>query len=353
MKMHAGCVALLAAGLVGCGGVAGTVDAIGEGAEALVVPSAVANMVPSGVVESTGNLYWTRNTLSGGAAPGGSLPLRWTGRVYRAGKTSAPGQETVLYSETGSGFGSSFGNITFANYGGVWYGYFLATSFGGTVVKRVPLDGSSPAITFGDAPSLASASSPLLSDGMYLYFSGANGLYAAPLDGGRTVTVTPTAGVTSFGFDRAHVYFGVGNELRSAWKPNYGNGNTWVRTFSEPIVSIFVSPGADNEDSATSAVIGTTHSVVLWTQLNNRFAPGFYSLEYRPSASISSVSAGGSHVMWTECDAAANTCYVGDRDLGQVSWPVRTLVQTGARSIMGDASQMFFVDNYALERLAH
>jgi hypothetical protein len=183
MRMRGGFVALWVAALVapvGCGGVGGTVDENGVVSEAVTVPTAVANMVPAGVVQSTGNLYWTRNTITGPS------PLRWTGRVYRAAKTNVPGQETVLYTEGGGGLGSSFGNITFANYGGVWYGYFLATYKGsGTYVKRVPLDGSSAATTFGDAPSLASAGSRILSDGMYLYFYGANGLYAAPLDGAR------------------------------------------------------------------------------------------------------------------------------------------------------------------------
>src|SRR5689334_15067662 len=73
-------------------------------AEALT-PSTVANMAPAGLVESTGNLYWTRNTLVS------VIPRRYTNTVYRASKGSVPGQEAVLYSEQSSS--AAFGNIAF------------------------------------------------------------------------------------------------------------------------------------------------------------------------------------------------------------------------------------------------
>jgi hypothetical protein len=336
--MGAGWVALLAAGLVGCGGVTGSGDEIGDVTGELVVPSAVANMVPSGVVQSTGNLYWTRNEGSTG------FPIRWTGRVYRAGKDNVPGHETVLYSESG-GLGASFGNITFANDGGVWYGYFLASYFrSGTYIKRVPLDGSSPAITFGQAPSSASAGSQLLSDGMYLYYYGPNGLYAAPINGGPTVTVVAIPGITSIGFDRAHIYFSVGNDLHWAWKPNFGNATFDFKTFPEPIVSIFVSPGADNDDSKTTVDIATTHSV---THMVHGL---FTSIGTNPNYTISSIAAEGEHLMWTWCNSQS-TCYLVDHNFAGSS--TGTLVQSGAHSVMGDGSSIFFIDNYALERLAH
>jgi hypothetical protein len=352
MKMRAGYVALLAAGLLsplGCG-VGGAVDDNGTVTEELVVPSAVANMVPSGVVQSTGNLYWTRNVLSGGVG----LPLRWNGRVYRAGKSNIPGQEAVIYSEAGV-LGSSFGSITFANYNGVWYGYFLATyRFGGTVIKRVPLDGSGGAITVDDA-LMASPGSALQSDGAYLYFYGANALYAAPLAGGSTVTVSATAGINSFGFDRAHLYYSAGNQLFTTLKPNYGTFTRAIATFDEPVASVFVNPGADNDDAATSIAIGTTHSAILWTQSANH-SPGLTTLATNPYFSINSVTATGTHVMWTWCSSTGSTsCYVANQNRATQGMNVYsgTQVQTGARSIMADGSQMFFVDNYAFERLAY
>jgi len=352
MKMRARYVALAAAGFLsslGCSATGSAIDENGVLSEAVNVPAAVANGEPSGVVESTGNLYWTRNTMTG------TFPYRWVGRVYRAAKTSVPGQETVLYSETGSAIGSSFGNITFANDGGVWYGYFLATYYrSGTYVKRVPLDGSSPAITFGDAPSLASPGSPIVSDGMYLFFYGPNGLYAAPLDGGRTITVAATAGITGIGFDRAHLFFSAGNVVHWAFKPNYGNASGVVYTMSEPVAAIGVSAGADNDDSKTTITVGTTNRVYLLSYATGHVTELADGLRFGTSPHVTSVSSVGTRALWTCCDAN-NSCWANNMDTATQDFNhfQGLLVQTGAREIMGDATQMFFIDDYALERLAY
>ena len=54
-----------------------------------------------------------------------------------------PGQEILLYSEPGC----IFGDITFAQVDGVWWGYFFSTSPGGTAaIKRVSLTGGPAAV---------------------------------------------------------------------------------------------------------------------------------------------------------------------------------------------------------------
>ncbi|HEY1587966.1 MAG TPA: hypothetical protein VGH63_19840, partial [Polyangia bacterium] len=131
-------MALVAATLlspVGCGVGTDPGDP-GVAAEALTGPTAVANMSPSGVVESTGNLYWTENTRA-------TRLRQYTASVYRSSKTSNPGQETVLYSESSIGSPVTFGNITFALVDGVFYGYFVASYSTGSIIKRVPLAGGS------------------------------------------------------------------------------------------------------------------------------------------------------------------------------------------------------------------
>jgi hypothetical protein len=350
MKMHARYVALLAAGLsstVGCGAVGGVVEENGVVAEALNVPSAVATGEPNGLVESTGNLYWTRNATTG------AFPYRWVGRVYRAAKTSTPGQEVLLYSETGT-IGSSFGNITFANYGGVFYGYFVASYLrNGTYIKRVPLDGSSAAITFGDTPSLASPSSQILSDGMYLFFYGANGLYAAPLDGGHTLTIATASGITGIGIDRAHVYYSVGNQLHWLFKPNYGSGGGAISGLSAPITSMYVNAGADNDDLKTTIAATTATKVYQWSW-NDGWNGLADATRYGTPPQFNSVSAAGSRVMWTSCDVN-NVCFVQNMNPSTQDFNHFQFVQTqtGTRSIMGDETNMFFIDDYGLERLAY
>jgi hypothetical protein len=80
---------------------------------------------PDGLILSTGNLYFTYHDAA-------------TASVWRAAQTAVPGQEILLYSEPGV----RFGDIVFANVGGVFWGYFFSDDGGGNVsIKRVPLTG--------------------------------------------------------------------------------------------------------------------------------------------------------------------------------------------------------------------
>lgn len=344
MKMSARYALFLTAALLSPLGCGGALDANGNGevGEELTVPSAVANMVPAAVVESTGNLYWTRNSFS-------ATTFRWSGQVYRTGKTSSPGQEIAIYSESGT-IGSSFGDLCYANVNGVWYGYFLATSrFAGTQIKRVPLDGSSPAVSLGQVPAVAS--SRLLTDGTYLFYYDANALYAEPIGGGSPITVAQVAGINTLGFDRTHLFFSSGSQVYWAFKPNFGNRVVAYPSVPEPVTSLFVVPGADNDDTLTTVTIGTTHMVLqeshagLITHIDWRYSGG---------PQVNSVSAAGSRILFTYFYPSTSTYYVAYKDVSlNMNNFTGRLEQSGARSIMGDASNMFYVDNYALERLAY
>ena len=82
----------------------------------------VSSRKPSGLVLSTGNLYFTSHDAAGAA-------------VWRTSQTSVPGQEGVLYWEQGA----KFGDIVFAQVNGVFFGYFFAQKAGVIRIKRVPL----------------------------------------------------------------------------------------------------------------------------------------------------------------------------------------------------------------------
>ena len=85
---------------------------------------------PDGLILSTGNLYFTYHDAA-------------TASVWRAAQTAVPGQEILLYSEPGV----RFGDIVFANVGGVFWGYFFSDDGGGNVsIKRVPLTGGAATI---------------------------------------------------------------------------------------------------------------------------------------------------------------------------------------------------------------
>jgi hypothetical protein len=352
-------VAVVAAGLLaplGCGGTGGALDDTGVAAEALTGPTVVANMSPAGLVESTGNLYWTRNIITG------PFPFRWQGRVYRAAKTNVPGQETVLYSESGS-LGSSFSNIAFANDHGVWYGYFIANyKTSGTYIKRVPLDGSSGAVNIGPYPGIASANSPLLSDGTYLYFYGSDAIYQMPLDGSAAYYVARVNYITAFALDTQHVYFAQGNTQQNtggpvyaAYKPNnYNQVYSVIATTSLPVTAMATHPGANGNDANTAVYWSAGPSIYRYKQASGASLFSSASgagLGY--PTTTTSLSFDGTNVDWTWSDTNSN-CWVAYKYSADFSLGYGTLTYVGtngARSVMGDASQIFYVDNAALERL--
>jgi len=341
-------MALVAATLlsgVGCGVGTDPGDP-GVETESLTGPTAVANMSPSGVVESTGNLYWTKNSST-------IFPRSYSAQVYRAAKTNVPGQETILYQESSiSPF--SFGNITFANVGGVWYGYFIATyRIGGTVIKRVPLDGSSAAVTLGSAGQWASAGSPLQTDGTYLYYYGSDGMYAAKMDASAAWLLYPVSGVTSFGLDSQHIYFAAGTTVYRTYKPNVAFYSNVLTTTTDPVTQLAVQPGAAS-DATTVVYFSAGQNILQYSQsggVSGFSNPGGFGMVYPQTTT--SLSIGGTNVLWSWCDASAR-CSVGYR--GEADWiGFGTLkgVASGARQVVGDSTRIFYVDNSAFERLSY
>lgn len=145
----------------------------------------VSSRKPSGLILSTGNLYFTSHDAAGAA-------------VWRTSQTSVPGQESILYWEQGA----KFGDIVFAQVNGVFFGYFFAEKGGVISIKRVPLSGGN-AITLANVTSIDIANSRrnLLTDGINLYWQDADSVNKMPVGGGavtvldQTTPSTPTAGI--------------------------------------------------------------------------------------------------------------------------------------------------------------
>lgn len=351
MRSHVSSMALVAAALLsplGCG--VGTDPAeTGVEAEALTGPTAVANMSPSGIVESTGNLYWTRNSFT-------VFPRRgYSAQVFRAAKTNVPGQETVLYSESSiSPF--NFGNITFAMVNGVWYGYFIANyRTGGTYIKRVPLDGSSGAVTLGLANTTISAGSPLATDGSHLFYYGPDGMYAMTMDGLNGYRYSSVTNVSALGIDALHIYWAEGTNVYRALKPPYSPYTTLIATTTDPVTQISVLPGSP-DDNTTTVYYASGQYVSQWSQTNGAaLFTGAYGFGFvNPVTATSlSVSSGGTNVVWTWCDTSSH-CWVGYRGENDfIGFGTITSVAAGARQAVGDATRIFYVDNSAFERFSY
>jgi len=149
---------------------------------------------PSGMILSTGNIYFTTNDESGA-------------HVYRMGQTDNPGQERELYHEP---LGSLFGDITFAEVGGAFFGYFFAKNGGDITIKRISLDGSQVATVLtppiNDMDILITHHN-LVTDGNFLYWQQSTTVKKMSVNGGEIITLdpcepnTPTAGVYLQGKD--------------------------------------------------------------------------------------------------------------------------------------------------------
>lgn len=167
---------------------------------ALTVPpiATVAYSRPSGLIASTGNLYWTSTSVNE-FGPDVST-------VWRASKSNVPGQEIALYQESGDD--RNFGDIVYANVGN-WYGYFVANYLtpSGLVsqIKRVPLTGGA-AVVIATAPSPGARD--LHTDGTTLYWVDGGGIRSVPIGGGAVKTLYASAFVARISLAKDHVYYG-------------------------------------------------------------------------------------------------------------------------------------------------
>jgi hypothetical protein len=160
--------------------------------------SELAASSPAGLVQSTGNLYWTANSRSG---------ADYVGTVYRASKSNIPGQETVLYQQQ-SATPLNFGEIKWAEVGGQFYAYFVVNfpSKGISKIERVSLSGG-PASVLHKSPAPV-GDRELVTDGTNLYWADAAGIRELPI-GGASKVKTLVHGTTfqNVALDNTYVYY--------------------------------------------------------------------------------------------------------------------------------------------------
>jgi hypothetical protein len=208
------------------------VRAPGSAALLPVSTSTVAFVSPSGLIASTGNLYWTSYELNEFASDSAT--------VWRAGKDNVPGNERVLYRESGdrSGF-YYFGNIVYAN-PGAFYGYFIANySDGGfptSQIKRVSLAGGA-AIVLANSPASV-GSRDLVTDGATLFWADAQGIRSLPVVGGTVKTLVATSSVARISLDASYLYYAEGSRISRV--PKSGGAPTTVLFASNLVTALYV-----------------------------------------------------------------------------------------------------------------
>ena len=309
-------VALCAAAVALAG--AGAADASAAG------PFTLAYTGVDRLEQSTGNLYWTSHYVNEFGPSAAS--------VYRASKTTSPGQEKALYTEYANGW-FYFGDLTYA-YTYDYHAYFVANYPSSNVsrIKRVPLAGGS-AVTLATSPGFVGLRD-IATDGVNLYWADTKGLQKMAIGGGAVTTLVAGYNVSSVAVDATRVYYSDGQWLRSV-----------VKTGGSPKVYA----GGSTAVTAMHLYQGSAVSTIYWAEQNAAIrsvstSGGYITTHQAPIGGrrASSVFFDGTRVLWTDCAYPnGNACAVRKRQWS-ATWSLS--VGVGAGNVQGDAGAMFWGD---------
>ncbi len=171
---------------------------------------ALAQSAPAGLVQSTGNLYWTANTrglVFKQRHTDVKAHLQYIATVWRASKSNVPGQERALYQEA-SFSQVQFGAIKWALVDGQYYGYFVANypDQGISMIKRVSLAGGT-AVTLATSPGQI-GDRDLVAGATNLYWADSTGIRKMPINGGAIKTLVRGTTFERLALDGSYVYYG-------------------------------------------------------------------------------------------------------------------------------------------------
>jgi glucuronoarabinoxylan endo-1,4-beta-xylanase len=300
-----------------------------------VGPPVVSLRQPDGMILSTANLYFTSHDELGA-------------HVFRTAQTSSPGQEIELYREPP---GNRFGDIVFANVGGVFYGYFFAMDSSGQVfIKRVPLTGSSEATKLTPPlPNIDIVNSHhnLATDNVNLYWQDVSSIKKIPIDGVSNASAiitldqatpnTPTAGVYLRGATIVYAsvaavrYVPTSGPITIPLVRTIANANTTVTT----ILPVANGTYWGDRNGAIQLQLGTTTHTI---QGNSGLVP--------TSLGTNGFTAGGA-LVWTQC--ASSTCQMRLHfPSGDTTFPVGNHA-LGAS--INSSGHVFWGDDFGVHRL--
>ncbi len=284
---------------------------------------------PTGLIQSTGNLYWTSNQSVDGS---------WQAEVYRASKDNEPGQERILYQESSS-TPIEFAAITYADVAGTYYGYFVADypEQNESEIKQVPLAGGG-AVVLASSPGLIG---DLVTDGSFLYWADEDGIRKMAITGGTVQTIvsgtTLETQLALGGLDGQVLYYSSANNILSV--PTSGGASTTLVSAASKVTAL-EAPLTPNGEVYFGEANGSVHNI--WTPDDL-----VYQLQ-APAAdvSITSVSGSDDSLLWGEClvDTFGQSCTVDGDDNNGTAVSVPT--STPPRDVQGDASAWYWGDTY-------
>ena len=224
---------------------------VGAANAAAAAPTLLSYSAPSRLIQSTGNLYWTSNTYN---------PFRATpyeSFVWRAAKTNTPGQEIELFGQS-STTPFSFGDVTYAQVGGTWYGYFVV-NYPVARISRIERIGLTPTasatILLNSVPLIGQ--DDLVTDGSYLYWADAGAIRKMPIGGGTPTVLAPGTNFSRVGLDSTKVLYSAGSTILSV--PKTGGTPTTLVTGASTISAMSLN----DQDGYDVLVYGETNGSVI------------------------------------------------------------------------------------------
>lgn len=303
--------------------------------QALASSSIVAYSSPSGLIASTGNLYWTSKIYD----EFGPDILS----VWRAGKNNVPGNEVVLYREYGDD--RYFGDIVYANQG-AFYGYFVANyqTAGGlsSQIKRVPLTGG-PATVIANSP--APLPRDLVTDGTMLFWVDAGGIRSVPLGGGSVTTLRGEgAFITHIRVDSSYIYFSEGYLILRM--PKSGGGESVVISTNGIVTALHV------DASIGRLFWGEQGGGVFSTSADQVQGPRVTFQASSAGRDVNSVGWDGSRVLWSDCVQPGNTNCTIKKHEGGITRIV-TSGHVGVGHLQWDATSIYWGDVSYIRKYVH
>lgn len=191
-------------------------------------PTRLSDSVPARLIQSTGNLYWSSNAGIQSS-------------IYRASKSSQPGEEIVLHNEIDPTNETYFGALTFAKVDDEFVGIFVANYSYASEIKLVPLaGGASGAAGVLSYPPAAIGPGDLVTDGSFLCWADGEGIRSMPIGGGPVTTLVAGTGFQHLSVLGGILYYidGDGNAIFSV-PTGGGTPSNVVGEQASPITALY------------------------------------------------------------------------------------------------------------------
>lgn len=275
-------------------------------------PIQLSDTTPTRLIQSRGNLYWSSNPAVIEIQHASKMQLS-APTIFRASKSSQPGEEVPLYAEEGTS--GEFGALTFAKVDDEFYGYFVANYADNSQIKRIPLGAmtmSGQAVVLPPPPVELPATiglGDLVTDGSFLCWADSEGIRSMPIGGGTVTTLAAGSGFARLSVLGGTLYYIDGTRIFSV-PMGGGTPSNVLGTRLFPITALHVMeappPVALAERPETPGPPTVPNVALVWGRADGAvlgmFRDGEPTFYQEPAAdtNVLSVYSTGGRVLWYE-----------------------------------------------------